>query len=207
MGNIKKRFGCIFLVIMLVCLTACNKGEAGNNSGNAGEKGSEGVNTGNISEDNTNNTANVAYTPIKMSDDFKADKEELALYESLFSSDSKIKVTVDISDEELRKIQEDYDRYSSKGSKSPIYRKCNMTFEINGEKYTIEEVGVRMKGNTSRTDFYNENSMSVYALIHFRFSFTQTFDNEEYYGKDAKVWASEEERQARRIELLQLLKV
>lgn len=198
MGNIRKRFSCIFLVIMLVCLTACNKGEAGNNSGNAGEKGSEGVNAGNISEDNTNNTANVAYTPIKMSDDFKADKEELALYESLFSSDSKIKVTVDISDEELRKIQEDYDRYSSKGSKSPIYRKCNMTFEINGEKYTIEEVGVRMKGNTSRTDFYNENSMSVYALIHFKFSFTQTFDNEEYYGEDAKVWASEEERQARK---------
>ena len=191
MGNIRKRFSCIFLVIMLVCLTACNKGEAGNNSGNAGEKGSEGVNAGNISEDNTNNTANVAYTPIKMSDDFKADKEELALYESLFSSDSKIKVTVDISDEELRKIQEDYDRYSSKGSKSPIYRKCNMTFEINGEKYTIEEVGVRMYMHLFTLDLALHRPLIMKNIM----------------GKMQRCGLLRRKDRRERIELLQLLKV
>lgn len=147
---------------------------------------------------NNAENVNIVYEPVKVSEDFKADADELALYESLFDPESKIKVTIDISDEELAKLEKDYEKYSSKGSKSPIYRKCNMTIEINGEKYTIEEVGIRMKGNTSREDFYSVENGMPYALVHFKFSFTQTFDNKSYYGNDAKIWESDAERTERK---------
>lgn len=183
MVHCKKILYYVTLLMTVMCMTACKKAEGENN------KATDGVGAA---------VGDIEYTPIKMSEDFKADSEELALYESMFSPDSKVKITIDISNEELRKIQEDYSKYSSRGSKSPIYRKCNMIIEINGEKYTIDDVGVRMKGNTSRNDFYDSETMNVYALIHFKFSFTQTFENEEYYGSDARVWQSEEEREARK---------
>ena len=53
----------------------------------------------------------------------------------------------------------------------------------------IGEVGVRMKGNTSRTDFYSDDE-GMYNLVHFKLSFGETFDEEEYYGADANRWES-----------------
>lgn len=193
MVNKRKRILGIIMVMIIMCMTACSKGDDGKVTDDGTT--TDGTTTAN---GEGGSTSDIEYKPIKMSKDFKATEEELALYESLFSPDSKVKVSIDISSDELLKIQEDYDKYKSRGSKSPIYRKCNMTFDINGEKYTIEEVGIRMKGNTSRNDFYDKNSMSVYALIHFKFSFTQTFDDVNYYGADAKVWDSEEDKKARK---------
>lgn len=128
---------------------------------------------------------------------FQISETDQKLYDDLFSLDSQITVSIDISDEEMAKIEADYEKYQNKNSKSPIYRMCDMTISVNGEEYKIEEVGVRMKGNTSRTSFYNDNE-GAYNLIHFKFSFDETFDDEEYYGDDAKVWASDEERQERK---------
>ena len=78
------------------------------------------------------------------------------------------------------------------GSKSPIYRMGDLhvtviTPENIQYDYTVPEVGVRMKGNTSRTDFYNSND-GIYNIIHLKLDFQETFDDEDYYGADAKVW-------------------
>ena len=96
------------------------------------------------------------------------------IYQQLFDLKNVIQIHVDITDEELMKIQEDYDKYASMGSKSPIYRDAamNITISTSANTYTyhIPNVGVRMKGNTSRTSFYNDWE-GQYNLIHFRIKF------------------------------------
>lgn len=128
--------------------------------------------------------------------------EEETLYQQLFDSEHQIQLNLRMSDEELAKLQQDYEKYSSRGSKSPIYRMADLDVTItdpegNVATYTIEQVGVRMKGNTSRTSFYNEKD-GIYNLIHFKISFQETFDKEEYYGNDALVWSDDESREARK---------
>ena len=120
-----------------------------------------------------------------------------ALYDQLFDPDRKVLVDIQISDGELQKMQEDYDRYSSFGSKSPIYRMADVVITIDGVGYLIREVGVRMKGNTSRVDFYSAAD-GIYNAIHLKLDFQQTFDDEAYYGSDAKVWANKDLRKARK---------
>lgn len=115
------------------------------------------------------------------------------LYSMLFDLENKITLRLDMENSELAKMQEDYDRYANMGSKSPIYRKGDLHISIttpkgNTFRFLIEEVGVRMKGNTSRTDFYNSLT-GIYNIIHLKLSFQETFDEGTYYGADAKEWS------------------
>lgn len=121
---------------------------------------------------------------------------EVDIYQALFNSNSKVTVYIDIENKELEKLQKDYEKYQAMSSKSPIYRKCNVTITINDDEYTIEEVGIRMKGNTSRRSFYSQED-GIYNLIHYKLSFSETFDSDEY-GDEKKVWLSDEERELRK---------
>ena len=123
------------------------------------------------------------------------------IYHQIFDANTKLEINLDMSGNELQKLQDDYDRYRNMGSKSPIYRMGNLTITVTTEQgtvsYVIKEVGVRMKGNTSRTDFYNQNE-GIYNYIHLKFDFQETFDDEGYYGSDSKVWDSNDARKARK---------
>lgn len=128
--------------------------------------------------------------------------DENELFSALFSKENHIAVRLDMSEKEMLKLENDYKTYSSKGSKSPIYRMADLYITIttpNGtpSEYKINQVGVRMKGNTSRTSFYSENE-GMYNLIHFKIDFGETFDDEEYYGDDAIVWESNDLRKERK---------
>ena len=130
------------------------------------------------------------------------DPDELATFEAFFNPENHVAMHLDISKDELRKIQQDYEKYSSMGSKSPIYRMADLYITIttpdgNSKEFVIEQVGVRMKGNTSRTHFFDESS-GMYNLIHFKVSFEETFDDAEYYGSDALVWTDDAARDARK---------
>lgn len=123
------------------------------------------------------------------------------LFTELFDIRNKISLRLDMADEELAKMQADYEQYSQHGSKSPIYRVATLyvtitTAENRTYYYKIEEVGVRMKGNTSRTPFYDEKE-GIYNIIHLKLSFRETFDDPVYYGEDAKQW-EENARKARK---------
>ena len=133
---------------------------------------------------------------------YEGDPDELDLFYELFDPKNHIKLYLDISDSELAKIQADYEHYSSFGSKSPIYRMADLYVIITKPdgtrlEHTVEQVGVRMKGNTSRTNFYSEEE-GMYNIIHFKISFGETFDEEEYYGDEALVWENDDEREARK---------
>lgn len=117
---------------------------------------------------------------------------EETLYSMLFDLENKITLRLDMDETELTKLQEDYETYAKMGSKSPIYRKGDLHITVTAPdgqatRFLIEEVGVRMKGNTSRTDFYSPTD-GIYNIIHLKLSFQETFDKEEYYGTDAETW-------------------
>ena len=130
------------------------------------------------------------------------DPDELAVFEEFFNPENHVDLYLDISNAELKKIQKDYETYSSKGSKSPIYRMADLYITItkpDGDEmhFTYEQVGVRMKGNTSRTNFYSD-SKGMYNLVHFKISFQETFDDEAYYGSDALTWTNDAARKERK---------
>ena len=126
---------------------------------------------------------------------------EEELYNQLFDLNNKIEVNIEMDDDELQKLQDDYEQYRNFNSKSPIYRMATVTITITAGStrtaYRIHEVGVRMKGNTSRTDFYNDQD-GIYKYIHLKLDFQETFDDWDYYGSDSKVWANEEQRKTRK---------
>ena len=112
-------------------------------------------------------------------------QEEKQLYYTLWEQTTSVSIKVDIEPEELRKINEAFK--SGDIVKQETYRKCNLTITVNGTDYYFEEVGIRMRGNTSRREFCN-GSGQIYAYVHYRFSLSETFDGEEY-GNGA--WGSD----------------
>ena len=137
----------------------------------------------------------------------EAPTDEYDVYDALFNIENKIELFLDIEEEELWKIQRDYEKYTVQmDSKSPIYRKADLIVRINGEEFRVEEVGFRMKGDISRRDFYGENG--YINAVHFKLSFDETFDEAEYYGDEAKVWTdtlARDERKSRTFATLEEL--
>lgn len=117
---------------------------------------------------------------------------EEEIFALLFDIQNTVTLDLDMPEAELQKMQQDYEYYDQQGSKSPIYRKADLTITITTPqgaqyRYHMEEVGVRMKGNTSRTGFYSQEE-GIYNIIHLKLSFQETFDDAEQYGADARSW-------------------
>ena len=228
----KKLLSLILVLLMLFSMVACvnpdsntgsgdngdNSNDNGNNSENSNNGGStSGDNTsggnasggnnnggstsgGNNSGNNGGSTSGGGSNDEKPTPDYPAD--EIAAFEEFFDPNNHISIKLDISDSELKKIQQDYEKYRGFGSKSPIYRMADMIVTVTKpsgetEQWVIDQVGVRMKGNTSRTDFYNDHD-GMYNLVHFKISFQETFDDEAYYGSDALVWTDSAARKERK---------
>lgn len=177
---------CISILAALVCGCSVADGEKTSES----KQGEESVVSSTPSGENKDSEKNKDKTNEK--------NEQEELYNALFNIENPVSIKIDISDEELLKIQQDFDEYSSMDSKSPIYRRADcVTFTVNGNEYRISDVGVRMKGNTSRDSFYNKEG-GMYNLTHLKLNFGETFDDEQYYGDDAVQWNSSEERKERK---------
>lgn len=118
--------------------------------------------------------------------------------ENFFDIATKVVIDIDVPASQLALLQSDYQRYRDNGSKSPIYRMCSVTITVDKEQYTFDQVGIRMKGNTSRRDFYNDTD-GITDLIHYKLSFQETFSSVEYYGIDALTLSADQlaQRKAR----------
>jgi len=215
----KRVISIALLIVMMLGLFACNEQidpqgsitsgivtTVGTNSGNNGNNGGQsstkpGTTTGG-SQGSTSGTSTSIEIPKEDPDLDGFDIDELELFYEFFDPNNHIFLDLQISNSELKKIQKDYENYSSRGSKSPIYRMADLRIVITKPDgtdldYFIEQVGVRMKGNTSRTNFWDANS-GMYNLVHFKISFQETFDDEAYYGSDALVWTDDAARDARK---------
>ncbi len=144
----------VTLILIIMLFTACGRG--GKNSA-----------TGVVNSNNENGMSN----------------EEKQIFAELFDINNKIKIDIDISDEQLLLLQQDYEKYSEMDSKSPIYREAALTILVTTEeetkKYEFEKVGIRIKGNTSRSDFYSDSG-GKYNLVHYKIEFPEEFAGLEH---------------------------
>lgn len=132
---------------------------------------------------------------------------ESMVYDALFDEDARVTVDINMSDAEWKKLNQDYLDFNANGGKSPIYRMSNsVTIGIDGGDgylyYYYEEVGVRMKGNTSRHTFYGDDGFT--NNIHMKLSFKETFDDidDGYTQDELKEWTDEDKRDERKARTL-----
>lgn len=128
---------------------------------------------------------------------------ESVVYDALFDEGSTVKIAIDMSDAQWKKLNQDYIDFGNGNGKSPIYRMADwVTISIEEDDgttrdYWYDEVGIRMKGNTSRRTFYGDDGF--YANVHYKISFKQTFDDEvEYKADERKTWNDKDARKARK---------
>ena len=191
---------------------------SGNGTGTGSGSGSgSGSGTGNGENNNGGNTQDPPSdddgTIIPFSDEATAKNDnfykkyssaEKDLYYLLWQETTTITVKIDIEPYELAKINEAFVNYQRTGNSKQMdtYRMCNLTITVNGVDYYFEEVGIRMRGNTSKREFCGADG-NVYAFVHFRFNLSETFDGDEYapgsWGADiAKTWTDSNARAERK---------
>ncbi len=98
-----------------------------------------------------------------------------------FNLDNKVRVQIDISKDELNKLDNDY---YTKNRES--FRECKLDIYMLGLHFHYEGVGIRQKGNTSRGAILNGNKLN---LRHYKLSFEETFDDE--FTETPKTWQDE----------------
>ena len=122
----------------------------------------------------------------------------IELYNELFRIENKVSVEISIDKSETDKLQADYLKYTGRNeaTKSEIYRKADLTVKVGNKSYTIDDVGIRMKGNQSLEPFYAQNGTP--NICSFKLSFDETFDDKDEYGSSAKTWTDDKARKARK---------
>lgn len=120
----------------------------------------------------------------------RLDTKSEASYYDLFNLGNKISISIDMEKTEMSKLQADYET----GYKSEIYRHCKsvtitMVNYDNTFSWTYEDVGIRQKGNMSRSNVYVDGEAQI---THYKLSFDETFDDEEAYGSSAYDWTGRE---------------
>lgn len=124
---------------------------------------------------------------IEKIDDIFQSEYELGLLK-FFSIDEKLKLTIDISKEELNELNDDYNT----GNKES-YRICNVDIIIGDLLFHYEQVGIRQKGNSSRGAILDEDGKI--NLRHYKLSFSETFDDE--FTKTPLEWEDESSKEYR----------
>ncbi len=123
--------------------------------------------------------------------------DQQAVYDELFDLNSDVDISIDISKEQLANLQKDFEYYRQKHSRSSVYRIADtVTFTVNGKKYVIDDVGIRLKGTTSRCNFFDD-VLGIYNLVNFRICFNCTFEDMEDYGLETRIWKTKEEKEKR----------
>jgi spore coat protein CotH len=100
-------------------------------------------------------------------------------YAAFWADSSTVSVSLSFSDASLYALS----HYGSiDGQKwGDVYFPARLRLSFGGVDHELEEVGVRMKGNTSRTAFLNEDgSFMDGKYAHFKVSLKATFDDEMY---------------------------
>ena len=116
---------------------------------------------------------------------------EEVTFDDLFNLNNKVEITIDVTREEMQKINDD-NIYGGdfSGIKPETYHLADKFTLVmhNGEnefKWELENVGIRQKGNTSRKPIFRDNG-DIYNKNHFKVSFDETFLDTEMYDASFK---------------------
>lgn len=173
----------IFLGLFLFIFCGCKNNNSNITENNYLKLGEYGDYVKYIDDDKTsNNLFNDYNNLLKIVSDKKNDyfisNYTLGLL-NFFSIDEHIKISIDITNSELNKLNNDY-----LNNNKESYRICNINIEMCGLLFHYEQVGIRQKGNTSRGDILNEDGKI--NLRHYKLSFKETFDDE--FREDKMNW-------------------
>ena len=115
-------------------------------------------------------------------------KEEVTS-DDLFNLNNKVEITIDVDRAEMQKINDDNSSEFEYGSIKPETYRLAKSFNLklhNGDKvfeWTLENVGIRQKGNTSRTPIF-DNQGNIVNQNHYKISFDETFSDKEMYDDE-----------------------
>ena len=118
------------------------------------------------------------------------------LYEEMYDPTSNLQITLNFTNEAIYKLA----KYSSNEEKKDMYHPCDVSISLNDKVYTFEEVGARMKGNSSKNENFVSEDGHFNAPVHFKLSFKETFDDvkdNDYYIRSWEDDALREERKDR----------
>ena len=114
-----------------------------------------------------------------------------------FDLSSSLNVQLHMSDAAMSFIS---NYQNTKGKYADAYIPADMTITLGNKSYYYEEVGVRQKGNFSRTSFYSGGEID--NPVHFKVSFKATFDDDMYDDEPLqqfkKVWNDTNSRKERK---------
>lgn len=131
----------------------------------------------------SNNSSEESSTPTSYSEP-TTQPEEAALknspeYLNFWNPNTEISLSITMSSE-AASFMNNYQTNHNDSTYMDYYVPCNVTFTINGNPLTLEEVGIRVKGNLSRQQFLSGGHFNSGTLSHFKLSFKETFDGKEY---------------------------
>ena len=175
-------------------LPSSDSSEDGDNSSSAlssSENGSTSSSNGSISEE----IPPIAY-------DENVVLESTAEYEQFWNPATSLHFNITMSQEAADFINT-YQSNHDDSTYHDYYVPCTFTYIINGEEHVMEEVGIRQKGNMSRTQMLVDNNFSLDKLCHFKLNFKETFDDDEYstipqLEPFKKVWDDSSARKVRK---------
>lgn len=172
---------CIYLLSVIALLaTGCN----GSNNNNDNKNNND-DDKNNPSDDSTTKTDPTSNKLLNFNDaNFdtrKIGSKEDVTSDDLFNLGNKIDISISISDEELNKLQDDYNT----GYKSEIYHVADLvTIKLTNYENTFiweyKNVGIRQKGNTSRNNILVDGEINT--KNHYKLSFDETFDDVTRYS-------------------------
>ena len=176
-----------------------------NNNDDSGDSGSNNNNNTNVtlpespsndgntsSNNNNNNSSSNNNTPGNtnsnqsnfIAPDFSShpirEKKEDVTFDDFFNLHNKVNISIQIDEDELQKIEQDYIDYTRERSGKPEYYHVAKQVDIsltNGDNtftWTFDNVGIRQKGGVySRSDVYYYGSIN--NQVHYKLSFDETF--------------------------------
>ena len=128
----------------------------------------------------------------------KKDIDQDAFYNEFYDYKSDIEITLKFKNKSIYNLA----KYSCNENKKDMYHPCDMIIYMNGTNYIYNEVGARMKGNTSRNDNFVDENGKFNAPVHFKVSVNQTFDDKDDNDYYIRSWENDDlrnERKKRRI--------
>ena len=123
-------------------------------------------------------------------------------YLAFWNPSTSLSINIEMSQEAANFINS-YQSNHDDSTYFDYYVPCTFNLTMNGVNYSFEEVGIRQKGNMSRRDMLVDNNLSLDRLVHFKLSFKETFDGDEYDNIEplkqfAKTWDVSSERTERK---------
>jgi len=98
-------------------------------------------------------------------------------YADFWANSSSLSVSLKFTNAALYALSDYGYNYDEKYA--DVYFPATFSATLNGKSYALEEVGVRMKGNTSRTVIASSDG-TITDVCHFKVSFKCTFDDDIY---------------------------